>query len=75
MNYGRERNHYTERPSDADVFSVDAGHIEETGALLLDGSPYVWWRGLPHGRGSLLSVTSEYPHTPRVQKLRDATFL
>ena len=49
MNYDRERNRYTERPSDADVFSVDAGHIEEIGTLLLGGSPYAWWRGLPHG--------------------------
>jgi len=40
MNYDRERNRYTERLSDADVFSVDAGHIEEIGALLLGGSPY-----------------------------------
>ena len=34
MNYDRERNRYTERPSDADVFSVDAGNIEEIGALV-----------------------------------------
>ena len=49
MNYDRERNRYTERPSDADVFSVDAGHIEEIGALLLGSSPYAGRRGLPHG--------------------------
>ena len=41
MNYDRERNRYTERPSDADVFSVDAGHIEEVGALLLGGEVYL----------------------------------
>ena len=63
MNYDRERNRYTERPSDADVFSVDGGHIEEVGAFLLGGSPYAWWRGLSHGRGNLQSVTSKYPHT------------
>ena len=39
MNYGRERNHYTERPSDADVFSVDGGHIEEVGAFCTTARP------------------------------------
>ena len=42
MNYDRERNRYTERLSDADVCTADAGHIEEIGALLLGGSPYAW---------------------------------
>ena len=75
MNYDRERNRYTERPSDADVFSVDVGHIEEIGALLLGGSPYAWWRGLPHGRGSLQSVTSEYPHTSGLSGQRNDCLL
>ena len=75
MNYDRERNRYTERPSDADVFSVDAGHIEEVGTLLLGGSPYAWRRGLPHGRGSLQSVTSEYPHTSRLSGQRNDSLL
>ena len=75
MNYDRERNRYTERPSDADVFSVDAGHIEETGTLLLGGSPYAWRRGLPFGRGGVPSITDQHTYAPRVQKLRDAAFL
>lgn len=75
MNYDRERNRYTERPSDADVFSVDAGHIEEVGALLHHCSPYAWRRGLPHGRGSLQSVTSEYPHTSGLSGQRNDSLL
>ena len=75
MNYGREQNHYTERPSDADVFSVDGGHIEEIGALLLGSSPYAWWRGLPHERGSLKPVTSEYPHTSKLSGQRNDSLL
>lgn len=65
----------TERPSDVDIFSVDAGHIEEIGALLLGGSPYAWRRGLPHGRGSLQSVTSEYPYTSRLSGQRNDCLL
>ena len=65
----------TERPSDVDIFSVDAGHIEEIGALLLGVSPYAWWRGLPHGRGSLQPVTSEYPHTSRLSGQRNDSLL
>ena len=75
MNYDRERNRYTERLSDADVCTADAGHIEEVGALLLGGSPYAWRRGLPHGRGSLQSVTSEYPYTSRLSGQRNDCLL
>ena len=75
MNYGRERNRYTARPSDADVFSVDAGHIEEVGTLLHHCSPYAWRRGLPHGRGGLQPITAQHTHAPRVQKLRNTSFL
>lgn len=75
MNYDRERNRYTERPSDADVFSVDAGNIEEIGTLLLGGSPYAWRRGLPHGRGGLQPVTFEYPHTSGLSGQRNDSLL
>ena len=75
MNYGRERNHYTERPSDADVFSVDAGHIEEIGTLLRYRPSDVRRRGLPHWRGGLQPITAQHTHAPRVQKLRNASFL
>ena len=75
MNYDRERNRYKERRSDTDVFSVDAGHIEEIGALLHHYSPYAWWRGLSHGRGSLQSVTSEYPHTSGLSGQRNDSLL
>ena len=34
MNYDRERNHYTARPSDAVVFTTDGRNIEEIGAVL-----------------------------------------
>ena len=63
MNYGRERNHYTERPSDADVFSVDAGHIEEIGTLLRYRPSDVRRRGLPDRRGSVQTFTVESSHT------------
>ena len=33
MNYDRERNHYTARPSDAVVFTTDGRNIEEIGAV------------------------------------------
>ena len=62
MNYDRERNRYTERPSDADVFSVDGGHIEETGALLFYRPSDVGRRGLPYRRGSLQTFTAKSPH-------------
>ena len=75
MNYGRERNHYTERPSDADVFSVDAGHIEEIGTLLRYRPSDVRRRGLPHWRGGLQSVTSEYPHTSGLSGQRNDSLL
>ena len=75
MNYDRERNRYTERLSDADVFSVDAGHIEEVGTLLLGGSPYAWWRGLPHERGGLQPVTSEHPYTSGLSGQRNDSLL
>ena len=47
MNYGREWNHYAGRPSDAVVFTTDGRHIEETGALLLGGSPDAGTDGTP----------------------------
>ena len=75
MNYDRERNRYTERPSDADVFSVDAGHIEEIGALLFYSPSDVRRRGLPHWRGGLQPITAQHTHAPRVQKLRNTSFL
>ena len=75
MNYDRERNRYTERPSDADVFSVDAGHIEEIGALLLGGSPYAERRGLSHGRGGLQPVTSEHSYTSGLSGQRNDSLL
>ena len=75
MNYDRERNHYTERPSDADIFSVDGGHIEESGTLLRHCTPYAWRRGLPHGRGSLQPVTSEHPHASGLSGQRNDCLL
>ena len=75
MNYDRERNHYTARPTNADIFATDGEHIEETGALLHHVSPHVGRRGLPFGRGSVQSITDQYTYAPRVQKLRDAAFL
>ena len=52
-NYGREWNHYTARPSNADVCTVDGGNIEETEALLFYSPSNVRRRGLPHWRGGL----------------------
>ena len=75
MNYGRERNHYTARSTNADVFATDGEHIEETGALLHHVSPHVGRRGLPFGRGSVQSITDQYTYAPRVQKLRNTSFL
>ena len=75
MNYGRERNHYTARPSNADVCTVDGGYFEETGALLLHSPSDVGRRGLPHWRGGLQPITAQHTHAPRVQKLRNASFL
>ena len=49
MNYDRERNHYTARPSDAVVFTTDGRHFEEVGAVLCHSSSDVRWRGLPFG--------------------------
>ena len=63
MNYGRERNHYTARPSNADVCTVDGGYFEETGALLLHSPSDVGWRGLPDRRGSVQTFTVESSHT------------
>ena len=63
MNYGRERNHYTERPSDADVCTVDGGYIEEIGSLLRNCTPHVEWRGLSYRRWSLQPVTVESPYS------------
>ena len=75
MNYDRERNHYTARPSDAVVFTTDGRNIEEIGAVLRYCPPYAWRRGLPHGRGGLQPITAQHTHAPRVQKLRNASFL
>ena len=75
MNYGRERNHYTARPSNADVCTVDGGYFEETGALLFYSPSDVRRRGLPHWRGGLQSVTSEYPHTSGLSGQRNDSLL
>ena len=75
MNYGRERNHYTARPSNADVCTVDGGYFEETGALLRYRPSDAGRRGLPHWRGGLQPITAQHTHAPRVQKLRNASFL
>ena len=75
MNYDRERNHYAARPSDADVFSVDGEYIEEIGALLRYRPSDAGRRGLPHWRGGLQPITAQHTHAPRVQKLRNASFL
>lgn len=75
MNYGRERNHYTARPSNADVCTVDGGNIEETEALLFYSPSNVRRRGLPNRRGGLQPITAQHTHAPRVQKLRNASFL
>ncbi len=75
MNYDRERNRYTERLSDADVCTADGGYFEETGALLFYSPSDVRRRSLPHGRGSLQSVTSEYPYTSRLSGQRNDCLL
>ena len=62
MNYGRERNHYTARPSNADVCTVDGGYFEEIGAVLCYDPSDVGRRGLPYRRGSLQTLTAKYPH-------------
>ena len=63
------------RPSDADVCTTDGGHLKETGALLCHSSSDVRWRGLPFERGSVQPLTTQHTHAPRVQKLRNASFL
>ena len=60
MNYGRERNHYTARPSNADVCTVDGGNIEETEALLFYSPSNVRRRGLPNRRGGLQPITAQH---------------
>ncbi len=75
MNYDRERNRYTERLSDADVCTADGGYFEETGALLFYSPTDVRRRGLPHWRGGLQSVTSEYPYTSRLSGQRNDCLL
>ena len=75
MNYEREQNHYTERPSDADVCTTNGGHLKETGALLRHCPSDVGRRGLPHWRGGLQPITAQHTYAPRVQKLRNASFL
>ena len=75
MNYDRERNHYAGRPSDAVVFTTDGGHLKETGAILRYRPSDAGRRGLPHWRGGLQPITAQHTHAPRVQKLRNASFL
>ena len=64
-----------EAPSDAVVFTTDGRHIEEIGALLFYSPSDVRRRGLPHWRGGLQPITAQHTHAPRVQKLRNASFL
>ena len=51
------------------------GTLKKVGTLLHHCSPYAWRRGLPHGRGSLQSVTSEYPYTSRLSGQRNDCLL
>jgi len=51
------------------------GTLKKVGTLLHHCSPYAWRRGLPHGRGGLQPITAQHTHAPRVQKLRNASFL
>ena len=69
MNYDRERNRYTARPSNADVCTVDGEYFEETGALLFYSPSDVRRRGLPHWRGGLQSVRLS---TRTLQDYRDS---
>ena len=57
------------------VCTTDGGHLKETGALLRHCPSDVGRRGLPHWRGGLQPITAQHTHAPRVQKLRNASFL
>ena len=56
-------------------FTTDGRHFEEVGAVLLYRPSDAEWWGLPFGWGGLQPITAQHTHAPRVQKLRNASFL
>ena len=56
-------------------FTTDGRNIEEIGAVLRYRPSDAEWWSLPFGWGGLQPITAQHTHAPRVQKLRNASFL